>query len=341
MSQHTPVTPVRPHSLRILVVQGHRNTSGGDPREAARTPAVANAITAALNAAGHDAACLQNDDGSADNWFAGSLDAVGREIDARHRRRPIDLMLDVHFEGDPANTRGVFTIVPDGDGLQTMTRYAGSDALAANTLDHVMGRAIARAVALHTGLPLRTRGVVEPGVMSERQTHVGGDLGWRLAMFGYTAPARERMVRLIIECGNIRSDAAIIARPDFPARVARGVVAGIAQARSAAPSVGGGGATGATFPPFGTARELREARLTHVTVDAVHARQWAETTQPIRGVWQEGRKFWTRGWIIGETVAGNPVWWITGKKQKADLRWRVWSGGTDLAGADVLALPVT
>lgn len=335
MSQHTPVTAVRPQPLRILIVQGHRNTSGGDPREAARTPAIANAITAALNAAGHDAACLQNDDGSADNWFAGSLDAVGREIDARHRRRPIDLMLDVHFEGDPAHTRGVFTIVPDGDGLQTLTAYSGSDALAANTLDHAMGRAIARAVALHTGLPLRTRGVVEPGVMSERQTHVGGDLGWRLAMFGYTAPSRQRMVRLIIECGNIQSDAAIISRPDFPQRVARGVVAGIAQAGNPAP-----GAGGTSFPLFGTTRELREARLTHVTVDALHARQWAETSQPIRGVWGAGRKFWACGWVIGESVAGNPVWWITGKKQRTDLRWRVWSGGTDLAGAEVLALPV-
>ena len=331
MSQHTPVVSVRPRPLRIIVVQGHRNTSGGDPREATRTPAVANAITAALNAAGHDAVCLQNDDGSVDNWFAGSLDDVGREIGARHRRRPVDLMLDVHFEGDAANTRGVFTIIPDGDGLRTLTSYAGTDALAANTLDRALGRAIAHAVAAHTGLPLRTRGVIEPGVMSERQTHVGGDLGWRLAMFGYTAPARERMVRLIIECGNIASDAAIIAQPGFPERVARGVVAGLA-------GDGMGGSTPA-FPSFGTQRELREARLVHVTVDALHARQWAETSQPVRGVWERGRRFWVRGWVIGEEVAGNPVWWITGKKQKTDLRWRVWTGGTDLAGAAALALP--
>lgn len=332
MSQHTPVASVRPSStpLRVLVVQGHRNTGGGDSREAARTPAVANAITAALNAAGHLATCLQNDDGRADDWFAGSLDAVGREILARHGREPIDVMLDVHFEGDGANTRGVFAIVPDGDALQTLTPYSGSDALAANTLDHAMGRAIAQAVAARTGLPLRTRGVVEPGVMSERQTYVGADLGWRLAMFGYTAPARERMVRLVLECGNIVSDAAIIGRADFPERVAQGVVEGIARGRLAEAPV---------FPPFGTTKELVAARLATVTADALHARQWAETAQPIRGVWRTGVRFWVRGWVIGEAVEGNPVWWVTGKGSKTDLRWRVWTGGTDLAGAEVLALP--
>ena len=332
MSQHTPVAPVRPpFPLRILVVQGHRNTSGGDPREAARTPVIANALTAALNAAGHEAACLQHDDGRADDWFAGSLDAVGREILTRHRRQPIDLMLDVHLEGDGANTRGVFAVVPDGDGLKTLTPYAGSDALAANARDHALARAIAHAVAARTGLPLRTRGVVEPGVMSERQTYVGGDLGWRLAMFGYTAPARERMARLVLECGNVVSDAAIIGRADFPRRVAQGVVEGIARA--------GSGSGGAAFPPFGTTKELAEARMATVTAEVLHARQWAETTQPIRGVWRAGLRFWVRGWVIGEGVEGNPVWWITGKGNKADLRWRVWTGGTDLAGAEVLALP--
>lgn len=328
--------------LRILVVQGHRNTSGGDSREIARTPAVANAITDALKAAGHEAACLQNSDGRADDWFAGSLDAVGREILARHRQVPIDLMLDVHFEGDPAGTPGVFTIVPDGDGLKTITPYPDSDALAANPLDHALGRAISQAVAGRTGLSLRKRGVVEPGVMSERATYVGADLGWRLAMFGYTAPGRDRMIRLILECGNIEADAAIIDRPDFPKHVAQGVVEGISRVLSpemspiSIPTPEGEGAS--TFPPFGTVVTLKEPRLTTVTVDSLNARQWAELGQPIRGVWKEGRRFWTGGWVIGDAVEGNPVWWITGKNLKSDLQWRVWSGGTDLAGAAVMAL---
>lgn len=328
--------------LRILVVQGHRNTSGGDPREIARTPAVANAITAALVAAGHEAMCLQNSDGQVDNWFAGSLDAIGREILARHRREPIDLMLDVHFEGDSARTPGVFTIVPDGDGLKTITPYPGSDALAANPLDHALGRAISQAVAKRTGLSLRKRGVIEPGVMSERATHVGADLGWRLAMFGYTAPCRDRMVRLVLECGNIESDAAIIDGTDFAERAAQGVVEGIARTWTPEiapmPPTMPAPVNAPTFPPFGTTVALKEPRLTTVIASALNARQWAELNQPIRGVWKEGRRFWTRGWAIGDVVDGNPVWWITGKGHKSDLQWRVWSGGTDLAGADVMAL---
>lgn len=317
--------------LRILVVQGHRNTSGGDPREIARTSRVANAIVDALTSAGHEAFCLQNTDGRADDWFPGSLDAVGREVMVHHRRAPVDLMLDVHLEGDPGRTKGVFLIVPDGDGLRTVTPYSGSDALAVNTLDHGMAREIARAVALCTGLTMRQRGVVEPGVMSGRATHVGADLGWRLAMFGYTVPARERMMRLILECGNIESDGPVIDRPTFPQQVAEGVVAGIARAM--------GPVSALVYPSFGTITMLREPRLTTVAVDALNARQWAELDAAIRGRWQSGRRFWTRGWAIGEVVEGNPVWWITGKGHKSDLQWRAWSGGTDLAGMDVLALP--
>jgi hypothetical protein len=324
-------------SLRVMVVQGHRNTSGGNPREMARTPGAARAIVAALNAAGHRAECLQPQD----DWFPGSLDAVAQEVMARHRREPIDLMLDVHFEGDAGNTRGVFAIVPDGDGLRTLTPYAGSDAIETNPLDHTLAREVAQAVARTTGLPLRRTNVVEAGVMSERQTYVGADLGWRLAMFGYTAPARDRMARLVLECGNIRGDAAIIDGPRFNERLAQGVVEGIARALGFAPDpVPLPIVSRPVYPLFGTSRQLATPRLMTVMVDALNARAWAETDQPIRGVWKYGRRFWVRGWIIGESVDGNPVWWITGKGVRTDLQWRVWSGGTDLAGEGALALDV-
>ncbi|MGC4107239.1 MAG: N-acetylmuramoyl-L-alanine amidase [Thermomicrobiales bacterium] len=329
-------------SLRIVVVQGHRNTSGGDPREAQRTPAIANAIVAALHAAGHEAICVQHADGTRDDWFAGTLDAVARAVMAHHREKPVDLMLDIHLEGDGANTPGVFAIVPDGDALQTLTAYTGTDNWASNTLDRAYAAAIARHIARETGMPVRTRNVVEPGVMSERQTHVGADLGWRLAMFGYTAPAHDTMARLVIECGNIVSDAARIFSEVFPVQVARGVVAGIAE-------VAGRKGTAPTtpdplpvvsFPPFGTTRDLREPRSVMVVVPMLRARQWADTTQPILAEWPKGHRFFVRGWIVGEAVAGNPVWWLTGQGRPNDRRWRVWSGGTDCAGTDVLALPV-
>jgi hypothetical protein len=325
-----------PAPLRIVVVQGHRNTSGGNPDEAKRTPAIANAITSALQQAGHDAICLQQADGTADNWFAGPLDAVARRVVTLHRQQPLDVMLDIHLEGDPANTPGVFAIIPDGDDLQTLTPYAGTDAAASNNRDHAFALAIANGISRETGLMLRTRNVIAPGVMSEKQTHVGADLGWRLAMFAYTAPIRDRMVRLVLECGNIVADRHIIDRGDFPQRVAHGVVAGIALAtgqKATTPPVP------VRFPPFGTSRDLESPRQVTITASMLRARAWAETDQPIRAEFAAGSILPARGWVIGEAVAGNPVWWIVGNAESNDRGWRIWSGGTDLAGAAIPTLP--
>jgi len=311
--------------LRIVVVQGHRNTSGGNPAESARTPTIANAVSTALRDAGHTVVSLQNDDGSNDNWFDGSLDAVARRVVAFHRQQPLDLMLDVHIEGDPANTPGVFAIIPDGDGLRTLTRYTGTDNATSNRRDRALGAAVAAHIARNTGLTLRTRNVIAPGVMSERQTHVGADLGWRLAMFAYTAPVRDRLVRLVLECGNIVADRAIIDGPGFARNVGAGVVAGIASVDGPAPEP----------PPaidFGTTGHLAIPQVITVTADVLRVRKWAETDQPIVTEWPAGTQFWASGWVIGEEVDGNPVWWITGDGEGDDHRWRVWSGGTDLAG---------
>lgn len=186
---------------------------------------------------------------------------------------------------------------------------------------------------------VRTRNVVEPGVMSERQTHVGADLGWRLAMFGYTAPARATMARLVIECGNIVSDASRIFSEAFPVQVARGVTAAIAEVAGVVPATPGPLPI-ISFPAFGTIRDLREPRTVTVTVPMLRARRWAETSQPILAEWPKGHRFAVRGWIVGETVEGNPLWWLTGQGKASDRRWRVWSGGTDCAGSDALALPM-
>jgi hypothetical protein len=312
-------------ALSIVVVQGHRNTSGGNPVETARTPAIANAIIAALRAAGHTVVSLQNDDGTTDNWYDGSLDAVARRVLTLHRQRPLDLMLDIHLEGDPANTPGVFAIVPDGDGLKTLTPYTGTDSAASNSRDRALAAAIAGHVARETGLRLRTRGVIAPGVMSERQTHVGADLGWRLAMFAYTAPARDRMARLVLECGNIGADRVAIDRPEFPQRVAAGVMAGIANVGGQPPGAPDG-------PRFGATGRFPAPQVITVTAEALRVRKWAETSQPIVAEWSAGTQFWATGWVIGEAVEGNPVWWITGDGVGDDGGWRVWSGGTDRAG---------
>lgn len=319
--------------LRILLVQGHRNTSGGNPAEIAITPLAARAIQRALNAAGHTADMLQN----TNNWFAGSLDAVGREIVRRHNGNPYDIMLDIHFEGDANNTRGVFAIVPDGDGLHSYSPYSGTDSMETNTLDLRYAEAIAQAVSETTGLPIRRAGVVKPGVMSEKQTYVGGN-GYRLAMFGYTAQVRHRMVRLVLELGNIRGDADIIQSPGFYDRAAQGVVNGIERVAGIAPIVPISKAE-PTLPPFGTITEFAAPVLVNVNVDALNVRKWAETDQPIMRVLYKGNSFYARGWIVGESVDRNPVWWITGRGAKTDLLWRVWSGGTDRSVEQILDIP--
>ena len=320
-----------PSSLRIIVTQGHRNTSGGNPAEQARTPAIANAITAALARAGHDAICLQNDDGSTDNWFNGSLDAVARRVMRYHAERAVDLLLDVHLESNPANIRGVFTIVPDGTGLKSLTALAGTDKAHPVSPGYLLARSIAREVARCTGLPLRTRSVLEPGVMSEQQTRVGGDLGWRLAMFGYTAPARDRMTRIILECGNLETDAAIIDRPDFAQKVAEGVVAAIGSVPLLLETP--------VFPPFGTSADLAQPRRVRITVPSLRVRTFAELDQETVATLATGSEFPVSGWVIGENVDGNPVWWLAGASEPGRSRWRMWSGGTEIAGAGVLALP--
>jgi hypothetical protein len=87
-------------------------------------------------------------------------------------------------------------------------------------------------------------------------------------------------------------------------------------------------------------RTLRTPRTVTVTAQILRARRWAETTQPILAEWPHGYRFAVRGWVIGAAVEGNPVWWLTGQGKTSDRQWRVWSGGTDCSGADVLALPV-
>ena len=320
--------------LRILIVQGHRNTSGGNPAESAITPLAARAIEKELIRVGHSVDMLQN----TNNWFSGSLDAVGREVIRRFNLAPYDLMLDIHFEGDANNTRGMFAIVPDGDGLTTFTKYTGTDAIASNTLDMQYAGAISAAVAESSGLRLRQSGVVKPGVMSERQTGVGGN-GFRLAMFGYTANLRNTMARLVLELGNIRGDADVIYQPGFYERVAKGVAEGIAKVQNASGVVQLPAQSGPVLPPFGTITKLEHPVLVSVTASALNARKWGQLNQPVMRVLAKGNSFWANGWIVGDEVNGNAVWWIMGRGAKTDLSWRVWSGGTELGVNEILALP--
>lgn len=213
----------------VLVVSGHRSYGdAGNPTEKSLTPAMSAAYEKALEAAGYRVTHLQREfDGDSDpDDTVGGLDTVGQKCAAWMARTPGSLvMLDCHYEGSSAP--GVFAIVPDKTGLGTAINVPqpSNDTWASNMLDVQLAREISREISKATGLPLRT-GIREPGVMSETQTGVAGQYNARLAMFAYTAPYRDRAVRLVVEHGSlpVASDREIIMRPNFTDKCAAAVV---------------------------------------------------------------------------------------------------------------------
>lgn len=208
-------------SVAVLLVSGHRNRSGGNPDETARTDDLALAYAAALDSAGIRNDWLQEIDGDLDpDYTEGDLGSVAIKarqwIEQQRGSGDMPVMLDLHFEGGGAP--GVFAIVPDAPG----------DTLEANSLDVDLARRIASGIANRSLLTRRVSGVVEPGVMSERQTGVGAT-GARLGMFALTASTNRYAVRLVVEHGSLDRtvDRAIIDSPGFYDWAARGAVDGL------------------------------------------------------------------------------------------------------------------
>lgn len=209
--------------VSVLLVSGHRNTSGGHPEETARTPALASAYIEALKTAGIWREHLQaiDDDGDPDDTL-GSLALVAnlsREwIERQRLGARVPIMLDLHFES--GGSGGVFAIVSDAPG----------DSWESNTWDVLLARNIVSGIHESTGLAIRAAGVREPGVMSEQQTGVGSQ-GYRLGMFALTAGTRAYALRLVVEHGAIDRDPdrAIIRSGQFSDRAASGAVAGIVR----------------------------------------------------------------------------------------------------------------
>jgi murein DD-endopeptidase MepM/ murein hydrolase activator NlpD len=207
----------------VLLVMGHRNTSGGNAEEAQRTPLVVAAAKRALRNAGHTVHVLQEQDGDGDpnNTFA-DLAFVGQQCAQLIRQHRIDVMIDAHFQGGTANpTSGCFCIFPDGNQLSPPPPI--DDSKFANQRAVAFAQKLATAVSQETGIRLLPLG--EPGFlggMSERQTGVGGQ-GFRLGMFHLTVPP-PACVRVIMEHGDISADAAIINNPGFFDRVANAYV---------------------------------------------------------------------------------------------------------------------
>lgn len=216
----------------IIIASGHRSHGDpGDPTEKSLTPALAVEYIKQLRAAGYEVHHVQTEDGDADpDDTVGSLDTVGRVTRALCQRYNADAMLDLHYEGGGAG--GVFAIVPDTGGYLGTAIANGApadDVWANNAGDVALARAIAKGIAAHTGLAIRTGWVKEPGVMSETQTGVAGQYKARLAMFAYTAAVRQTCIRLVVEHGALdkAADRAIIFTGTFTQRAAAGAVAAI------------------------------------------------------------------------------------------------------------------
>jgi hypothetical protein len=209
----------------VILTAGHRNrTGGGTPGEQERTPRYARAYVIALRDAGHTVHYVQSLDDAKDarpDFYSGTLDDVAaRVVKIAHGiAGDAIVMLDLHIE-DGAAPRGCFAVVPDDPTVKPGAADAFADTWTHNERTRMLGARIIAAISAATGIPVRT--ATTPGLMSERVTAVGAK-GSRLAMFRRTAPLRDRMVRLLIEHGNIEKDRALIDAPETPMRCGRAV----------------------------------------------------------------------------------------------------------------------
>ena len=209
----------------VILTAGHRNTTGGGtPGEFERTPRFARAYANVLRQAGCTVHYLQETTASSSglpDFYPGPLDRLAKRVAAIAHSLPDErvVMLDLHIE-DGAAPRGCFAIVPDDPHFPPGSHAQAVDSWHNNAESRALAARVSTAIAGAAGFVIRV--ATEPGVMSERETSVGGK-GSRLAMFRYTAALRDRMPRLIIEHGNIEKDRTIIDAPETAARCARAV----------------------------------------------------------------------------------------------------------------------
>jgi hypothetical protein len=212
-------------TYHIILTAGHRNeTGGGTPGEFERTPRFARAYADVLRQAGFIVHYLQEKttvpNGMPD-FYPGTLDNVAKQVAAIAKSLPDErvVMLDLHIE-DAEAPRGCFAVVPDDPQLPAGSKDPDADIWRNNADSRALAARISVAIANAAGFKVRI--ATEPGVMSERETSVGGKKK-RLAMFRHTAALRDRMPRLIIEHGNIDKDRTIIDAPETPTLCARAV----------------------------------------------------------------------------------------------------------------------
>lgn len=205
-------------ALHVVLVAGHNSVGdGGNPVERSLTPNLAEAYLAAFKLAGISAEWINP------KLYPGGLDGLANATARAIRDSPADLVLalDLHFNGSKS---GVHTIPPhnrksNGGQLSTaiVAGRVSADVMENNTLDVRLAESYSKAiVAAVDGMYLWGSN----GVMPESETGVGLK-GYRLAMPAYSAPYRDKSVRLTIEHGGTNDTQ----RPDFYRKCATAVVA--------------------------------------------------------------------------------------------------------------------
>lgn len=203
------VVPNKTQRPVVVVDAGHRSTDrSGNPVEMEMTDDLAIISVQELRRRGYTAFWYQRDldrDSDPDETIGG-LDAVSKGIGAWLRAQPWALFLSLHYNGASSP---LHAIVPDNIGLTTAYPEGRdpADTAANNPLDVRLAQEIVSQMA-RAGLGTVFRGRLgAPGVMSERETGVGGQ-GYRLAVFAATAPARQTAARLVLEHGGTADPAA-------------------------------------------------------------------------------------------------------------------------------------
>lgn len=182
---------------QFVLSAGHRNVNGGGAdREIEWTYPQCVLIRDEIKRRGGKAWIIQEEDGDNDRSFSvgrGLQNVAALCVDLAKVVGGVDAYISVHYEGvGDASVRGFFGIFPDSP-------VGGVDIRANNPADYRLCQVLANHVT-KTGMPKRTGWVVEPGVMSERQTGVGGQ-GFRLGEFVGTFGFRDTTARVIIEAG--------------------------------------------------------------------------------------------------------------------------------------------
>lgn len=177
--------------LRVALAAGHRNSSGGNPREQKWTGPLTKSYMDMGRLFGADVRTYTPNDGL--GMFNGTLSEGANTLNTWAATGWLaDYYSELHFQGltEGSNAgRGIFCIYPDwGDDVDVDVR----DTFRPNWLAHVTA---------YTSLP----GYGDGG-MSEKRTGVGLS-GYRLGIFGATAPLKATTTRMIIEHGSHTSPA--------------------------------------------------------------------------------------------------------------------------------------